>query len=277
MTLLHNIRMLVRKAGIDVARYNPIQSEEARLARMLEYHEIDAVIDVGANNGGYGRLLRSLGYAGHILSFEPLSAEHARLLIAVSGDANWHVAPRCCLGDETKEIDINIAGNSASSSILPMTSAHEESAPTSRCIATERVSLRRLDDIQHRVIDESNSILLKVDTQGYELQVLNGARKLLDRVKGLQLELSAVELYRGQTLYREVIDWVERHGFDLWGLIPGFRDPSSGRMLQMDGIFFRERGLLSVEASGNDAPGTNERVRRHAEAQLKLDTRVLRD
>jgi hypothetical protein len=81
--------------------------------------------------------------------------------------------------------------------------------------------------------------MLKIDTQGYEMAVLRGAEKMLPRLAGVQLELSLAPLYEGQTLYLELIDWLRARGFDLWSVIPGFVDPSSGRMLQFDGVFFR--------------------------------------
>jgi len=99
--------------------------------------------------------------------------------------------------------------------------------------------MRRLDDIDHPSLRRARRILLKVDTQGYEMNVLRGGEALVGRATGLQLELSTVELYSGQPLYREVIQWVELRGFAVWAFIPGFRDPATGRMLQMDGLFFR--------------------------------------
>ena len=63
-------------------------SSEARFFKVIETHRIDTVIDVGANDGGYGQLLRRGGYKGAIVSFEPLQEEHARLLAATKGDAN---------------------------------------------------------------------------------------------------------------------------------------------------------------------------------------------
>jgi hypothetical protein len=132
-----------------------------------------------------------------------------------------------------------VAGNSASSSILPMKDLHERAAPESRYVGTQRVALRRLDEVQHPAIQTSQRLMLKIDTQGYEMAVLRGAEKMLPRLAGVQLELSLAPLYEGQTLYLELIDWLRARGFDLWSVIPGFVDPSSGRMLQFDGVFFR--------------------------------------
>jgi FkbM family methyltransferase len=239
MTILHSIKELALKAGIEVNWYNPAQSDVARLFKLLETHKIDTILDVGANDGGYGKMLRQGGYAGAVLSFEPLADAHARLMHAAEGDVAWQVAPRMAIGAESGEIEINIAGNSTSSSILPMQSAHESAAPQSRYVGKEKVPVKRLDEIEHPSIAQSKSLLLKIDTQGYEMPVLEGAVGLLDRVHGIQLELSLVPLYEGQVLYKEMIDWLAAKGFELWSVMPGFVDQGSGRMLQMDGVFFR--------------------------------------
>lgn len=239
MTIKHTIKQLALKCGIEVDWYRPERSQKARMFKLLSHHGIDTVVDVGANDGGFGRFLREGGFHGSILSFEPLEDAHHSLTAAASGDADWHVAPRMALGAENKEIEINVAGNSTSSSILPMLSTHTEAAPQSRYIGSQRVPLCRLDGVSHSVIDQSGAILLKIDTQGYEMPVLQGAAALMPRIRGVLLELSLTPLYEGQTLYLDMIDWMTSQGFELWNVIPGFVDQTSGRMLQMDGVFFR--------------------------------------
>lgn len=239
MTLKHEIKQLALRMGVELRRFNPLESPDARLLHQLQVHNIDLVIDVGANDGGYGRFLRGGGYTGRILSFEPLSKAHAALVAAVADDAKWFVAPRMALGESDGETKINIAGNSTSSSVLPMGELHQAAAPSSVYQGSESVMLRRLDSIEHEAISGAQSILLKIDTQGYEMPVLRGARQLLARATGVQLELSVVALYEGQSTYRDVIPWLSDEGFELWNVLPGFADPKSGRMLQFDGVFFK--------------------------------------
>lgn len=242
MTLLHSMKELALKAGVEVNWYTPAESNKARLFKLLDFHKIDTILDVGANDGGYGELLRKGGYGGAILSFEPLADAYEKLLCATAGDKRWHVAPRMAIGATNGEIEINISGNSTSSSILPMKALHESAAPQSRYVGTETVPVRSLDEFAHPVLDQAHAILLKIDTQGYEMPVLDGATRLLERVVGVQIELSLAPLYDGQKLFLEVIDWLALRGFELWSVIPGFVDSNSGRMLQMDGVFFKTRG-----------------------------------
>jgi FkbM family methyltransferase len=241
MTLKHRLKNLAYRYGIEVNRYDPTVSAEARFFKVMETHRIDTVIDVGAHDGEYGHLLRRGGYKGAIVSFEPLQDEHDRLLGAAEGDAQWHVAPRMALGAENREVEINVAGNSYSSSILPMHERHEQAAPDSRYVGVQKVPMRRLDDVVHPAIRNGGQTLLKIDAQGYEMPVLEGAQRLLHSITGLQLELSVTQLYEGQVLYLDVLGWLRERGFELWNIMPGFVEQASGRLLQFDGIFFRGR------------------------------------
>lgn len=243
MTIAHRIRKLALDFGVELNRYNPAQSQNARMARLLAHHRIDLVLDVGANTGGYGQSLREIGYRGDILSFEPLEDAYVELQRVSRDDPHWHIAPRMAVGAEDGEIVINVAGNSVSSSVLPMRDTHSQAAPLSRYVGTQRVPLHRLDGIRHDVLTSALSTLLKIDTQGYEMAVLQGAASLMPNVRGVQLELSVVPLYEGQALYREMIEWLSERGFELWNIVPGFLDEPSGRLLQFDGIFFRADGV----------------------------------
>lgn len=234
------IKKLSRSLGIDLKRYNIQTSEAAKMQRLLAYHNIDLVFDVGANIGQYAKLLRELGYSGRIVSFEPLSSAYSQLKAVSEKDPLWEIAPQTAIGNQEGEITINIAGNSQSSSALPMLDAHLESAPKSAYSGSETVKLSRLDTIAKDYIkSETKSIFLKIDVQGLEKQVLEGATAILPLVKGIKLELSLVPLYEGQVLFKEMIDIIEKLGYELYGIEPGFTAEKTGRMLQMDGIFFK--------------------------------------
>jgi FkbM family methyltransferase len=234
------IKKLSRSLGVDLKRYNVQTSEAAKMQRLLAYNNIDLVFDVGANIGQYAKLLRELGYSGRIVSFEPLSSAYSRLKAVSEKDPLWEIAPQAAIGNQEGEIIINIAGNSYSSSALPMLDAHLESAPESAYSGSETVKLSRLDTLAKNYIkSETKSIFLKIDVQGLEKQVLEGATAILPLVKGIKLELSLVPLYEGQVLFQEMIDIVEKLGYELYGIEPGFTAEKTGRMLQMDGIFFK--------------------------------------
>ncbi len=238
---LHHARRLARRLGLEVHRHNTAQSPEARLRAMWAHHGVDGVIDVGANDGGYGRELRQSGYRGPIVSFEPGAEAHTSLTRYASDDAHWHVMPRCALGRSAAELRLNLAANSVSSSLLIMLPAHLAAAPASATQGSEVVPVWPLDALVLPVA--ATRWLLKIDTQGFELQVLEGAQRTLSQCVGVQVELSLLPLYAGQPLFDEVLKWLAQRGFALWSVLPGFVDERSGRMLQMDGLFFRDHPL----------------------------------
>lgn len=233
------LQRIIRSAGLDLYRYRPERSPPARLSAMLAKHGVDLVFDVGANIGQFSQSLRAAGYSGRLVSFEPLSTAHAQLLRVSQGDVQWEVAPRVAIGEHEGEIDIHVAGNSFSSSALEMLDSHSKAAPGSAYVGSERVRLSRLDTLAPDYLRPDTVPFIKIDTQGYEDKVLNGATDLLGRVSGLQLELSFVPLYEGQQLFDPLVERLRALGFSIWAIWPGICDPRSGRMLQVDAIFFR--------------------------------------
>lgn len=234
------VRLLLNKAGLDLRRYRPERSASGRLATMLAHHGVDLVFDVGANTGQFARSLRRAGYPGRIVSFEPLSLAHHKLVKSSMRDPSWTIAPRMAIGDHEGEMEIHISGNSVSSSLLEMLDIHSVAAPESSYVNQESVTVTRLDRIAPAYTFSGSVPFIKIDTQGYEDRVLNGAIEFLKTSKGLQLELSIVPLYESQKLFDSLISRLRGLGFSIWAIWPGFCDPNSGRMLQVDVTFFRE-------------------------------------
>jgi FkbM family methyltransferase len=233
------VRRLLQRAGVDVVPYSPTRHPLSRRSYLFERHAIDLVIDVGANAGQYGAFLRRIGYAGRILSFEPLSAAFASLEAMARGDGRWE-ARRSALGESQGSVTLNVAGNSESSSILPMLPSHLDAHPTSSYVATESVPMTTLAAVLAEVPPQQK-VFVKVDTQGYERNVIVGAGDALAAVVGVQLEMSLVPLYEGEWLMAEMINFMKERGFVLMSLEPGTSDERTGQLLQVDGLFFRTR------------------------------------
>jgi FkbM family methyltransferase len=233
------IQNLFHRLGWDVRRSGYPNSEEVILKRFLALTRPSAVFDVGANVGQYGLSLRKCGFTGRIVSFEAMASVHARLVTLASQDQDWLVAPCCALGALPGQTSIYVARNSVSSSLLPMGDAHRQAAPDSGYVGSESVRVERLDNIGKALLPRDGKLLLKVDTQGYEEEVLAGAEALLERVCAMQLELSLAPLYQGAPDLRRMLELCENLGFKLHGVIPGFYEERTGRLLQMDGLFVR--------------------------------------
>jgi FkbM family methyltransferase len=238
-TLKENLLSAMEITGLEIRKHSVYSSKRLRSRLLFSTLGIDLVLDVGANTGQFGLHCRALGYKGEIISFEPVHDTHAKLLKAAAGDPLWIVADRMALGDTPGEVEINVAANSYSSSILPMLDSHLAASPVSAYIQKEKVPEVRLDDyLGNKAVGRRS--LLKLDVQGFEHQVLAGAPNFLATAVAVQLEMSLVPLYQGETLMPEIIDEMDKIGFGLWDMESAFRDPDTGRLLQLDGIFTRK-------------------------------------
>lgn len=211
-----------------------------RLVTLLRHNKVDLVIDVGANNGGYGTELRQLGYRGAIVSFEPLPGAYARLVERTRRDDSW-TCHQIALDDTEGVKDLNVAGNDgASSSFLEMLPRHVAAAANSRYVEQLPVSVRRLDSMWGEINRPGARAFLKIDVQGLETNVLRGAEQTLPSLIGVQLELSLVPLYEGAAGYLDMLRFMTKSGFALVGLEPGFWDEMTGQTLQVDALFLRD-------------------------------------
>ncbi len=179
------------------------------LQDFLEDRKIDVVIDVGANVGQFGESLRAEGYRGRIISFEPIGAEFEVLSKKAAADSNWE-AHRCALGAAAGTARLHVSKLSVYSSILGL-------AETAR-LHDERTATDHIEEVPVRTLDEiaaglNGGIFLKVDTQGYERQVLEGGSNTLPKVLGLMLELPVIRIYEGQWQFQEALNLMFSIGF----------------------------------------------------------------
>ena len=227
-------RKIGNKLGVDVK-----MTDEEVLMKQLKYNKIDLILDIGANTGQFSNMIFKLGYKGRIVSFEPLSSAYTLLKKKSGKFKNWEIAEQCAIGDEDGEIEINISKNSISSSILKIMKEHVTAAPDSEYIGSEKVKVYKLDTIADKYSKGAKNIFIKIDTQGFEEKILNGANNFLKKAKGLLIETSLVPLYEGQALFPQIFDRITKQGFELYGVQPAFINKDTGRMLQIDAIFFR--------------------------------------
>ncbi len=239
MSIKYQLRKFIQRLGYDLTRFPAVTPAMLRRKQMLAAYAIDTVLDVGANTGQFARHLRhDAGYTRRILSFEPLSAAFATLQHHAQGDPAWEVFHHA-LGDADQQQTINIAGNSYSSSLLAMLPAHEHSAPHSRYVGQETVTVKTLDSLFDTLCPHARHIYLKLDTQGFESRVLRGAERSLPRIDTVELEMSLTPLYAGEILFPEMYRLLSEKGYTLVALDEEFADPASGQVLQVNGVFHR--------------------------------------
>lgn len=223
------ISKVSQKIAINIARRNNI----------LVDSKVDVIIDVGANTGQYAaQIIEQTSFRGQIISFEPLSSAFLKLSENSKNFSNWKVY-NYGLGNTNQSSVINISGNSSSSSLLPMLPSHLKAAPQTLCIGKETIEMRKLDSIYDELNINDKEIYLKIDTQGYEKNVIKGAVKSLSKISIVQLELSLIPLYEGDNLYYEICKLMDDLGFTLIEIERGFTNKENGQLLQVDGIFKR--------------------------------------
>ena len=162
------VRRAVRRLGYDLV---PFQDSFRDLQRRLLGANVTAVLDVGANIGQYVDLLRALGYQGRVTSFEPSHEAFEVLNRRANKDALWE-ARHVALGDSRGTGVLNVSANSVSSSLLEIGDEHTIAAPTSRTVCQESVEIDLLDRQSESIPHDGGSFWLKLDVQGYELNVL---------------------------------------------------------------------------------------------------------
>lgn len=222
-------RRTLRKSGFDLLRFRSLNT-------VLKHHAINVVLDVGANEGQYGLELRSLGYRGKIVSFEPQKAPFAILAETARRDGNW-TAVNIGLGRGDTRQEINVYGDSRLSSLLTVDEGNNIFGTTR--VGTESIEIRTLDGILDSHVAAGDRILLKIDTQGFEKQVLAGAEQSLPRLTGVQLELSVTPLYSEQPRLEEMITLMRSKGYMLWQMQRGACVMATGQEMEVDGVFIR--------------------------------------
>jgi FkbM family methyltransferase len=238
-TLKRAVRQLLRPRGWELRQYDPDLSLDTFLWMLFEKFGINCVLDVGARVGAYGVLLRNNGYQGHILSFEPVKANFDRLQETCAGDPAWR-AFHYALGSTNGVAEINVSRGTNYSSFLAPSKYGAEFDDDIAVARTEPVEVKRLDAILKEVTAHiaAPRVYLKMDTQGFDLEVFRGASGCLHEVVALQSELSLLPLYEGMTGWTAALDEFTEAGYAISGMFAGVRDDRM-RLCEMDCVMVR--------------------------------------
>jgi len=227
-----------RRLGVSVQRRRPFRDATLHLLCKMEEFGVETLIDVGANKGQFAREARASGFGGDIYSCEPLSVAHAICTAAAQADLRWTVLPPMALGAESGTATINVSENLASSSLLDVEARSVEALSETGRKGIEEIVVCTLDDVAEP--GWGRPIGLKIDTQGFEVEVLKGARETLADVPVILLEMSLTPLYKGAPRFGVLFDTLEGFGYRCIGLTQGFADLQRNELLQVDGLFVRE-------------------------------------
>jgi len=215
------------------------KSREGKIVRILDAFAIDAVCDIGANIGQTRDSLRAAGFRGRIVSFEPAPEAHATLVSRARHDPAWEIAPRMALGARAGEERLNLAESSDMSGLRLPTTDLLAALPGARVQGQAPVAVAPLDSVFDAHFAPSERVFVKIDTQGHERAVLDGAAESLTRIVGLQLELSLLPLYEGEETYLSFLNDLHGWGFAPYMLIETNFSQALARQLQIDALFMR--------------------------------------
>jgi FkbM family methyltransferase len=236
------IQKATRVVGLHLGRYPPVDSLAYHLKTVFRELEIDCVLDVGAHEGEFAASLRDLDYTGQILSFEPVRASFEALTKARGWDRGWR-GHNVALGAEEGELEMNISRGSVFNSFLkPAVDGTTRFRADTEVVRVEKVPVRRLESVIDEVLAERPEarLFLKVDTQGYDLQVVRGAGRRLDAIRALQTELAARSTYAGMPSLPEALRELNGLGFELTGMFPVARELDHLRVIELDCVMCRK-------------------------------------
>lgn len=243
----------LHRIGYDVIRFPSSRLRGGQLSLVLDRMGIDVVIDVGANEGQYGQFIRSLGFGGPIVSFEPVPAVADELAKRANDDGNWRVE-RCALGASDGDATINVTRASVMSSLrIPAKSSPTGIGADIDVVRQETVPVRRLDSLFDDVVPSGATVFLKMAAQGMDLEVLKGATGCLSSVAAIQSTVSVVPLYDGMPDWVASAEYLRDLGFVPTGMFP---------VLHIGDLHVAEFDLLVVrplEVNGShvDAPSAH--------------------
>jgi len=236
---LHN--ELARMFGYELNKIDTQSTLATHLKMVFNAMKIDAVLDVGANKGQFGRFLRKNGFSGELYSFEPLKEPFAVLSSESDKDNNWH-AINCGLGSEKTRCEINVTNTTEFASIRnPNAYATQMFNDLVEVTHQETIQLDTVDNFL-LANDEKftgKNIFLKMDTQGYDLEVFKGASNSLSRIVALQSELSVRAIYEGMPAYLDTLAIYSDKGYLPSGLYPVSRNKDGLSLLEVDAVLIK--------------------------------------
>jgi FkbM family methyltransferase len=250
------IRTAARKTGyivLDLRKDQPtFHFQPGHLRKVFARSQVNCVIDVGANVGHFALMLRDIGFTGRIVSVEPTAASYAVLSDKASRDDTWKTL-NVALGDRDEEKLLNIFGAGDLNSFLSPTTNMSANLLNSEITQTEAVVVKKLDTIFDEISDgiPDPRVFLKLDTQGYDLKVMNGALQSLPSIVAIQSEMSVIPLYEGMTDYLEALAFYRKLGFEPTGVFPLELERNTGHVLEFDVVLTRREAQGVAPTSVN--------------------------
>lgn len=207
---------------------------EASLRRMkrLRFAPVTA-IDIGAYVGNWTRSFKQIFPDSQVLMIEPQRTKLAALksVAAELSKVEWRSA---LLGPEAQDT-VGFHESETASSVL------EEAA--NRQPPNSYMPMTTLDAITVGTPFVGPDFI-KLDVQGYELEILKGGTNTLASAEVVMMEVNLIALHDGAPLFHESAEYMGRHGFQIYDVCGLMRRPYDGALWQADVIFVRNSSAL---------------------------------
>jgi FkbM family methyltransferase len=216
-------------------------SDEYRSVKLLHYYGFNNVLDIGANTGQFASQLFNYGFSGQVVSFEPMLEAYNILSNNAKNNDRWTVAERCAIGNKNAFIDLNISRNSVFNSLKEVNDSYVNYNNDAKVERKEKVPIFTLDYFLEKYIANQVNTFLKIDTQGFEKEVLEGAAESLKFVNGIKIEIPLVPIYKNvEWKLKDFIDFMNQLDFDCVSVQPVAINIKQGIIHEIDAIFLRK-------------------------------------
>jgi len=211
----------------------------------LRDRDFPVIFVVGSNTGVYAANLCQMFPKAQVFCFEPVPSTFSKLEAWASGTAQV-TAVNLALGNHSGELDMHVhEDHTPSSSLLPSTANNTILFPITERQSSVRIKAERLDIfVKDRALDLGSGALMKIDVQGHELAVLEGARDTLKHIHAVIVEVILDKLYENQSRFEDVFDFMIAAGFRYAGnLDQHYAD--DGHVMWIDAVFVRNDSHVS--------------------------------
>lgn len=225
--------------GIEIKLLSTINRKNNLFHKWIIDTGVNQILDIGANEGQFAKKIRNYFQNTKIDSFEPIIDCYKILVDKFKNDINFK-GHNFALGNSNEKQIMNINASFVSSSILQMTDIHHQNYPNTDKSVEKEISVRRLDDLEN-IVTATSKILMKIDVQGFELNVLIGAVNTLKLVEVIIIEVMYETLYDGQSTFDDLNDFLKAHNFVFSGIYDQELSPLNGKPIFADLIYVAKK------------------------------------
>lgn len=253
MTLKTTVGNILRKSGYHVFKSDYLDKANLslHLRNLFTTQKVDCVFDVGANKGQYYSFLReAVGFRGLVISFEPVKRLHDELAQRAAADPQW-IVHGYALGRSNGTAAFNVMkGDQLSSFRSPSTSSTDRFHDSNTVVAVEQVEVRTLDDVYDDVLAQHRCSrpYLKIDAQGYDLEVAQGGATRLDEFVGVQCEASLLPLYEDAPTFEDTLAFLKARGLAPSAFFPVATDQKF-RLIDCDCVFVNPSRIWEAQVA----------------------------